>query len=183
MKYFGIIAALFLMLFGFSGKASAQFLTDVPDMKGKFTYGGDFDFGIYGNYMNLAVAPQAGYRIFSPWEVGLRGVYNLKCFFGYSEYYHYFGVAPYTNFEVYKGLFVHVENEILYGLARYNHEFFGGEWYNSVFLGGGYRSYSKEGQYYYLMVLYNLSWDYTKVLNDWLYPYGAPWVIRVGFCF
>ena len=183
MKRIAIITVLFLMLFGGAGTASAQLFSDVPDMKGKVTFGGDFDFGIYGNYMNLAIAPQVGYRIFSPWEVGLRGVYDLKCYFGYGEYYHYFGLAPYTNFEFYKGLFVHAEYECLYGLARYNHESFGGELYTSIFVGGGYRSYSYDGNYYYLMVLYNLSWDFSKVQNDWLYPYGSPLVLRVGYCF
>ena len=183
MKRYGIIAALFLILCGFSGKASAQFFSDVPDLKGKFTYGGDFDFGIYGSYMNLALAPQVGYRIFNPWEVGVRGVYNLKCFFQYKEYYHYFGVSPYTNFQFYKGLFIHVEYENLYGLARYDHEAFGTNWYSSLFVGGGYRSYSYEGSYFYLMLLYNLSWDYDKAFNDWLYPYGSPIVMRVGLCF
>ena len=184
MKRFAIIASLCLMLFGFAGKASAQFLPDVPDMKGKITLGGDFDFGMYGNnYMNLAIAPQVGYRIFSPWEVGLRGIYNLKCYFGYNEYYHYFGMAPYTNFQIYKGLFAHVEDEYLYGLARYNHESYGKEWYNSIFVGGGYRSYSYEGSYFYLMLLYNLSWDYGKFINDGLYPYASPIVLRVGLCF
>lgn len=183
MKRFGIITALLLMLVGFSGQASAQFHPDVPNLRGKFTYGGDFNIGIYGNYMNLAIAPQVGYRIFNPWEVGVRGVYNMKCYFGYSEYYHYFGFSPYTNCEIYKGLFVHAEYEHLYGLARFNHESFGGEWYQSFFVGGGYRSYSYEGSYYFIMLLYNLSWDYNLFQNDWLYPYGSPLVIRVGLCF
>ena len=190
MKRFGIITALFLMLLGFSGKASAQFFGNVPDMKGKVTYGGDFDFGIYGNYLNFAIAPQVGYRIFNPWEVGVRGVYNLKCYFYYNEYYHYFneyyhyfGLAPYTNFEIFRGLFAHAEYEKLYGMARFNHESFGGNWYDSFFVGGGIRSYSYQGSYYYIMLLYNLSWDYNLLLDDRLYPYGSPWVIRVGFCF
>lgn len=183
MKRFGILAALIVMFFGFVTKASAQLLPDVPDMKGRVTMGGDFDFGIYGNYMNLALAPQVGYRIFSPWEVGIRGVYNLKCYFSYNEYDHYFGVAPYTNFQVYKGLFVHAEDEFLYGLARNNHESYNGQWYKHIFVGGGYRSYSYTGSYYYFMVLYNLSWDYGKSLNEWLYPYVSPIVLRVGICF
>ena len=186
MKRFAIIASLCLMLLGFAGKTSAQFLPDVPDMKGKFTIGGDFDFVMYGNYLNFGIAPQVGYRIFSPWEVGLRGIYNLQCSFSAyygSEYWHYFGVAPYTNFQVYKGLFVHVEDEYLYGIVRYNHETLGGEWFNSIFVGGGYRSYSYSGSYYYLMVLYNLSWGGPETWNNGLYPYSSPIVMRVGFCF
>ena len=186
MKRFGVIAALFLMLLGFADKATAQILPDVPDMKGKVTIGGDFDFGIYGRYLNFAIAPQVGYRIFSPWEVGLRGVYNLYCYFDSyngNELYHYFGAAPYTNFQVYKGLFVHTEYEKLYGLVRYNHETFGGEWFNSFFVGGGYRSYSYEGSYYYLMILYNLSYDDMENWSNGLYPYAAPIVMRVGLCF
>ncbi len=174
------------MLLGFCGKASAQLLSDVPDMKGKFTFGGDFDFGMYGHYLNFAIAPQVGYRILSPWEVGVRGVYNLNCYFDSangSAYYHYFGIAPYTNLQVYKGLFVHVEDEYLYGLARYQHETVGGAWYNSIFVGGGYRSYSYTGSYYYLMVLYNLSWDNMENWTSGLYPYASPLVLRVGFCF
>ena len=142
------------MLLGFAGKTSAQFLPDVPDMKGKFTIGGDFDFGMYGNYLNFGIAPQVGYRIFSPWEVGLRGIYNLQCSF--SAY---------------------------YGIVRYNHETRGGEWFNSIFVGGGYRSYSYSGSYYYLMVLYNLSWGGPETWNNGLYPYSSPIVMRVGFCF
>ena len=63
MKRFALIASLCLMLFGFAGKASAQLLPDVPDMKGKLIVGGDFDLGLYGNYFNFGIAPQVGYRI------------------------------------------------------------------------------------------------------------------------
>lgn len=183
MKRLGIILALSLMLFGVSNKVSAQFFSDMPDMKGKFTYGGDFNFGLYGSRMNFSIAPQVGYRIFSPWEVGMRGVYNLKCYFYNSEYFHYLGFAPFTSIEFFRGLFTYAEYENLYGFARYHHESVGGEWYRSVFVGGGYRSYSFGGSYYYFMLLYNLNWDYPRFQNDWLYPYGAPLVIRVGFCF
>ena len=186
MKRFAILASLFLMLLGFSGKVSAQVLPDVPDMKGKVTIGGDFDFGAINHNLNFAIGPQVGYRIFSPWEVGLHGVYNLYCFFdpyGSNEYYHYFGGAPYTNCQVYKGLFVHAEYETLYGLARYDHESFGGQWYNSTFVGGGYRSYSYDGSYYYLMILYNLNYGDVENMSDWLYPYASPFVMRVGLCF
>lgn len=182
MKRFGIITALLLMFVGFSGKVSAQSFSEVPNLRGKFTYGGDFNFGISGSYLNLAIAPQIGYRVFNPWEVGVRGIYNLKCYFRYNEYYHYFGFAPYTNVQFYRGLFVHAEYENIYGLARFNHEYLEGKWYDSMFVGGGYRSYSYSGNYYYFMVLYNLSWS-NQQLHDFLYPYGSPIVIRVGYCF
>ena len=183
MKRFGIIAALFIMLLGYSTQASAQFFQEGHNMKGKITYGGGFALGLNFHTLNLSLAPQVGYRIFSPWEVGLRGVYNLNCNFAYSQYYHYFGFSPYTNFEFFRGLFIHAEYEHLYGLARVNQESLGGVWYRSIFVGGGLRSSSYGGGGYYVMLLYNLSWNINKFQNDWLYPYGSPFVIRVGFCF
>ena len=185
MKRFGILTAFCLLFFGFSVKASAQFLPDVPDMKGKMIYGGDFGFGMSGNYLNFSIAPQVGYRIFSPWEVGVRGSYNLQCFFNSSygsEYSHYFGFGPYTNYQVYKGIFLHVEDEVMYGFTRWNHQNYNGQWYNSVFVGAGYRQYSYSGSFVYYLVLYNLSWG--NVLPGSLgTPYSSPFVFRVGFCF
>ena len=185
MKRFAIIASLCLMLFGWAGKASAQLLPDVPDMKGKFVVGGNLGGGMYGNYLNVSIAPQIGYRIFSPWEVGVRGVYDLSCDFNRvygSTYAHYFGVAPYTNCQVYKGLFVHVEDEVMYGCARWNHETAGSRWFNSVFVGGGYRQYTYAGSFVYYMLLYNLSWGGDQS-SAWSTPYSAPISIRVGYCF
>ena len=185
MKRFVIIAASILIFFGYAGKVTAQILPDVPDMKGKFVYGGNFGFGMSGNYLNLSVAPQVGYRIFSPWEVGLRGIYDLTCFFDSSNgssYSHYFGVAPYTNFQVYKGLFVHVEDEVMYGFSRWNHATMGSRWFNTVFVGGGYRQYAYNGSFVYYMVLYNLSWGSIQT-ERWDTPYASPISVRIGFCF
>ena len=185
MKRFAIIASLFLMLFGFVDKASAQFLPDVPDMKGKFVVGGNIGGGMYGNYLNVSIAPQFGYRIFSPWEVGVRGIYNLSCdfdrYYG-SSYAHYFGVAPYTNCQIYKGLFVHVEDEMMYGFSRWNHTTTGSKWFNSLFVGAGYRQYSYSGSFVYYMVLYNLSWS-TLSTGEIDTPYASPISLRVGYCF
>ncbi len=184
MKRFAILASMVLMLFGCFGKASAQLLPDVPDMKGKMIYGGNFGFGMNGNYLNFSIAPQVGYRIFNPWEVGVRGIYTLQCFFDRNlgnEYGHYFGVAPYTNVQVYKGLFLHVEDEIMYGINRWNHETYN-KWYNTVFVGAGYRQYTYSGSFVYFLVLYNLSWGVIQSSN-WDTPYGSPISFRVGYCF
>lgn len=183
MKRFAIITALGLMLLGFSGKASAQFFSNVPDLKGKMIYGGNVGFGLSGNYLNLSLAPQIGYRIFNPWEVGVRGIYNLQCYFDRlygNRYSHYFGVAPYTNVQVFSGLFLHVEDEIMFGFSRWNHETSSARWYNSVFVGGGYRQYSYKGSFAYVMALYNLSWARPENYDS---PYSSPLVIRVGYCF
>ena len=60
MKRFAIVASLCLMLFGFVDKASAQLLPDVPDLKGRVIYGGNFGFGMTGNYLSMSIAPQVG---------------------------------------------------------------------------------------------------------------------------
>lgn len=185
MKRLAIIAVMGLMLLGSMGKASAQFLPDVPNLRGKMVYGGNFGFGMSGNYLSLSVAPQVGYRIFSPWEVGVRGIYDLTCFFDRiygNSYGHYFGVAPYTNCQVYKGLFLHVEDEVMYGMSRWNHETISSNWFNSIFVGGGYRQYTAQGSFAYIMVLYNLSWG-TFQLDALDTPYASPIALRVGYCF
>lgn len=137
-----------------------------------------------GNYLHVTLAPQVGYRIFNPWEVGVRGIYNLTCYFDRvhgNEYGHYFGVAPYTNVQVYKGLFLHAEDEVMYGLVKWNDQKVG-EWFNSIFVGGGYRYYSGVKSYMYVMVLYNLSWSAIQSA-EWDTPYVSPFVFRVGYCF
>ena len=184
MKRFAIIAALTLLM-GIAGEATAQRLTDVPDLTGKIIYGGTIGGGLSGRYLNLSLAPQIGYRVFNPWEVGVRGSYSLQCQFDQFNgtlSSHYFGVGPYTNFQIYKGLFVHVEDEVMYGFTRWNHETSAGHWFNTLFAGGGYRQYTRAGSYAYFLILYNLSWNVIQI-DGWQTPYGSPFTIRVGYCF
>lgn len=185
MRKFGIIASLCLMLLGFCGNASAQTSSDRQDMRGRMVYGGNFGFGLHGSRLSFSIAPQVGYRILSPWEIGVRGIYNLNCYFDKyvgSTFRHYFGVAPYTNVEVYRGLFLHVEDEIMYGIARYQNETVSSKWFNSVFVGAGYRQYAYNGSFVYFMVLYNLSWSSIST-GGMDTPYAAPFAVRVGYCF
>ena len=185
MKRFAIITFMVWMLFGCMGQASAQSTSDFLDLKGKVVYGGNFGFGVNRNSLSLSIAPQIGYRIFNPWELGLRGIYDLDCYFNktYGDTYgHYFGVAPYTNVQVFRGLYLHVEDEILYGIRRWNHETTSSKWYNSVFVGGGYRQYTNNGSFVYFMLLYNLSWNVLPSSN-WETPYDSPIRLRVGYCF
>lgn len=184
MKRFGIIAALCLSLFGFVGKASAQ-SDGMPNLKGKLVYGGTFGGGLSGNFLNLSLSPQVGYRIFHPWEIGVRGTYDLKARFDAlngNVFRHYLGVGPYTSVEVFRGLFLYAEDEVLYGFSSGNHETWAGRWYNSVFVGGGFRQYTYNGSYVYIMALYNLSWGNLSN-NVWETPYASPLSIRVGYCF
>lgn len=186
MRKFGIIASLFLMFLGVFATASAQKASDVPNLKGKMIYGGNFGFGIAGSRLSLSIAPQLGYRIFNPWEIGVRGIYNLNCFFDKSygnTVRHYFGVAPYTNVQVFRGLFLHAEDEIMYGISRYQSETVDSRWFNSIFVGGGYRNYSYNGSFVYVMLLYNLSWGKLELNGGMETPYAAPFVVRVGYCF
>lgn len=174
------------MLFGLVGKVSAQYSDDVSNMKGRIVYGGNIGGGLNGNYLSISLAPQVGYRILSPWELGLRAVYDLNCNFDRvhgNTYSHYFGLAPYTNVEVYKGIFLHVEDEVMYGISRWNHQTASSRWFNSLFVGGGYRQYTYDGSFVYFMVLYNLSWEVLVNPNGWDTPYSSPFVIRVGYCF
>lgn len=186
MKRFALIAFIGMMFFGFLSQATAQRIQEIPNLRGKVIYGGNFGFGLNNRYLTLSIAPQIGYRIFNPWEIGVRGIYDLDCYFDRwngNTYGHYFGVAPYTNVQIYRGLFIHVEDELLYGIRRWNRETVSQRWYNTVFVGGGYRQYAYNGSYAYFMVLYNLSWGLLQPHGSMDTPYSSPFTIRVGYCF
>lgn len=188
MKRIGIVAALFVMLFGCSLQSQAQLFGEKNEMKSKPVFGGNFGFGVSGNYLNLLIAPQVGYRLTNAWEVGVRGTYNLQCWFrtaynSGSQTIHWFGPGVYTNVEIGYGIFAHAEYEGLYRVSYFNKQQTDTStrrWYDGVFVGGGYRNYSESGGNVYFMVLYNLLYD--RYINEYS-PYSNPIVIRVGYCF
>ena len=178
---------IFVLTLGLFPVLHAQFLSDVKDMEGKTVLGGNFGFGLSGRNFSLTVAPQIGYRVRNAIELGGRLSYSLSAYFdaqyGNSSL-HCFGAGPYATVQIYKGLSVHVEDEVLYCLQRFNHQTVTqrNKWYNSVFVGGGYKSYTTDSSFVFFLILYNLSWDYQELHQNGS-PYSSPMQIRVGYCF
>ena len=183
MKRMFLIVVLTLGLLSVS---QAQFLSDVSDMEGKTVLGGNFGFGLSGRNFSLTVAPQVGYRVHNAVELGGRLSYSLSAYFdaqyGNSSL-HCFGFGPYATVQIFKGLSFHVEDEVLYCLQRFNHQTVSerNKWYNSVFVGGGYKSYTSDNSFVFFLLLYNLSWDYQELHQNGS-PYSSPMQIRVGYC-
>lgn len=167
-------------------QAHAQSLGAPDFMRGKFVVGGSFGGGLYGNRLYLGLAPQIGFRITRSLEIGARLGYELNHYFG-TPYYgsyscHYFSGALYANLEVFRGLYLHVEDEescmLLSGqVVNPNAP----KWYNSVFVGVGYRQYVNYGDFVYYSLLYNLSWGFDSAGN-YNTPYANPFMIRIGYC-
>jgi len=166
---------------------SAQLPKAPSQMKGKVVTGGNFGLNIYGRSLYLALAPQIGYRLTPELEVGVRLGYNLNYYFGssYGNYsvHHLFG-GVYANYEVIKGLYLHVEDEeacrLTYeGLASNGST---PRWYNSLFLGAGYRQYVTDTSFVYISALYNVRWYYDSN-GEVSSPYGRPLIFRMGYCF
>ena len=180
-KIVSIIFAMALTI-TLSYQLEAQTFGAPEVMKGKIVVGGNGDIGMAGNCFYVGVAPQVGYRLTRSLEVGARLGYTLNYYWGYygNEFDHFFSGALYTNYEIYRGIYLQVENEetccLIRGTDMGDIE---PQWCNSFFVGGGYRQYYNASSYVYYSLMYNLSWDYGY--NSFT-PYASPFVFRVGFC-
>lgn len=180
MKRIVTIATLALLMGILPMTAQAQ-TWGAPDyMKGKLVTGGQIGAGFSGNTLHLGIAPQLGFRPIRSLEVGIRLGYDLDYHFRsyynpYSVCYHYFSGAIYANYEIFRGIYVHAEDEELCCLVRGH-----ADWFNTVFAGVGYRHYYNTSYVYYAFLL-NLSW----IFDDYGYatsPYASPYVVRMGYC-
>ncbi len=165
-----------------SYQVDAQTFGAPEAMKGKIVVGGNGDLGIAGNCFYVGVAPQAGYRLTRSLEVGARLGYALDYYWNYygNRFYHFFSGALYANYEIFHGIYVQVEDEETCCLIRGTDLGTNSpSWYNSVFVGGGFRQYYSATSFVYYSLMYNLSWDYDFNGGS---PYANPFVIRVGFC-
>lgn len=165
---------------------SAQLPKAPSEMKGKIVTGGNFGFDIWGNTLYFSVSPQIGYRLTRGLEAGVRLGYDLN--YTFDRYYgnwsvHHISAGAYINYEIIKGIYVHLEDEetcrlVFDGLVSNGS---GPRWYNSLFVGAGYRQYISETGYAYITLLYNLRWDYS--VGEVNSPYSRPLMVRVGYCF
>lgn len=157
------------------------------EMKGKTVVGGHVSGGASGNCIYFTLSPQIGYRLSKGLEAGVRLGYSLQYYF--DSYYgncsvHHFSAGLYANYEIYRGIYLHVEDEE--SCLMTSEGFFSNptapQWYNSLFIGGGYRQYFSTTAYAYVSLLYNLSWDYTS--DGWVNsPYSRPLLYRMGYCY
>ncbi|HOI31456.1 MAG: hypothetical protein PHG67_13390 [Bacteroidales bacterium] len=157
-------------------------MTEQPEFEKKWVFGGDFGLGFSNYGTNIMVSPQVGYRITPDWEFGTRLTYN---YYSYNQNRlkfatHNYGGGFYTTYEIYRGIFAHMENELLsYERVYYNSNF---DITNrerltihSVFVGGGIRQYFSGRAFVTLTILYNLN----ETPNT---PYTNP-MFRIGFGF
>ena len=178
-----LILIIALTAFGTSTNAQQNFLGEQPQFGSRWVFGGDFGLGFSNYGSNILISPQAGYRITPAWEAGARLTYNYYSYnqnrlkFSTNNY----GGGFYTSYEIFRGLFAHVENEILsYEQVYYdpkNFDITGRERkiIHSIFVGGGYRQYFSSRGFASIMILYNLN----ETLDT---PYTNP-LFRIGFGF
>lgn len=171
----------FILLFITSGHVFSQKPEQVASSEPRpkrWVMGGDFGLGFSDFGFNARVAPQIGYMLAQRWEAGVRLTYLYSNFKYLDLRYHFHDVGGglYTSYDVYKGFFLHGENELL----SYNKAFFNTAGItkdrvlvNSVFVGVGYRQYFGESSSTWIMLLYNLN----ETLDS---PYSNP-LFRIGF--
>ena len=186
MKRIISIAFAIVMTVMFSYRLDAQGFGAPEYMKGKFVLGGIANLGFANNCFHVGIAPQAGYRLTRNLEIGARLGYDMRYYNSkysmYGSYFaHFFSGAVYASYEIFSGIYVQVEDEEICSLYS-SHEtgITTPNWYNSLFVGGGFRQYFGESSYTYYSIMYNLSWDYRFNGNEC--PYASPFVIRIGFC-
>lgn len=184
MKRIAAFAMAMFLVAMFVSEAQAQRFGAPESMKGKFVTGGNIGAGYSGRTLYFSIAPQLGYRITKDLELGVRLGYNLNFYNDYYGYYgsyfcHYFNASVYANYEIFSGLYAHIEDEEVCCLVRgKNLNPTPAQWYNSILVGGGYRQYFSPTGYVYYALLYDLSFDY--IYGD--SPYISPFIVRVGYC-
>jgi hypothetical protein len=168
------------ILLGLNSNVYAQY-ERLPEVQSKWVFGGNFGLGFSTYGSNILISPQIGYRITPMWEAGTRLTYNYASYkSGPSKVgVSYYGGGFYSSYEIFRGLFAHVENEWLSYQPVYlgNNGLFKDDrrLVHSFFIGGGYRQYFSSVGFASITVLYNLNETFDS-------PYNNP-LIRVGFGF
>lgn len=145
--------------------------TKEPWLKNKLFAGGGFGL-TFGTITNINVSPHIGIRpIEKLWiGAGLNYMYFKDNRFGFTT--NVYGPRFFLSYVVWKGIFVHAENEML-NLPDFFHVSEKRIWINSLMGGLGYQQQLGDRVTSYLILAYN----FTENRNT---PYFNP-VFRVGF--
>jgi hypothetical protein len=164
------------------GQGEDNSLKGVP-AKERIVTGGGFGMG-FNNYQDyISVSPIIGYSLTRKLlgGVGLSYQYvNYKDVLpGQDVSTNNFGLSPFLRFNVFRGIFLQTEYEHLnYEFITYPSLETTRQSYNSFFAGGGYVQPIGRNAAFFIMALYNFSFE-TPRPGEYA-PYYNPWVLRVG---
>ena len=140
--------------------------------KDKIVVGGGLDLQ-FGTITAIGLTPLVGYSVTDNLLVG--GILTYRYFRDNTPGFDYststYGVSPFARFFIYKGLFVHVEYEMLYGEFIYRQD---PVWVNSFLVGGGYGSRIGKRGFAGVYIMWNLTENPT-------YPIYTNPIFRMSF--
>lgn len=180
-----------LILSAFSFHATAQFETSPGEstsksspkstksnpvkqqssIKDKIVLGGGLDLS-FGTVTYIGVTPMVGYYATDKLIVG--GIFTYRYFENTTTKYSTstYGVSPFLRYSIFKGLFAHVEYEMMYGEWSYGEA----DWLKSLFVGGGYNVQIGDRGFAGVYLLWNLTEDPDLIYQ----PYSNP-TMRMSF--
>lgn len=154
-------------------------LSEEATTRERLFVGGGLGAAFSSYYTNVSVSPLIGYNITSKFAGGIQVSYRYTNYKGrpsisISDY----SISPFVRYRVYAPFFLHVEYEYL---NYYDPQDAIRKYYNSVMGGVGYfQTFAPRGGFY-LMALYNLSFQSTSYTD--YSPYDSPLLFRAGVTF
>lgn len=182
MNRLQLISLIFLLLI--SSIAYSQTDEPVEKFKDKIFFGGGFGMN-FGTINYVELSPLVGYKVTDRLSAGIGLTYKYISTRGYYSQDDFkttiYGGRLFGNYLVTENLFPQVEYEVL-SLERRYFDFAGGYpnegrfFFESFFVGAGYRYPIGQNSYMTIILLYNLN----HTANS---PYSQPYVWRMGFNF
>jgi hypothetical protein len=156
-------------------------MDEKPSFKDRIFTGGGFGLSFSSYSDNFSISPMIGYKITEKIATGIQFQYQ------YNKYKQItpklstndYGASIFGRYNFYGPLFVHAEYEYLnyvYGIDTDKKKL--RDSFNSFMAGGGYFQPISSKAGFFLMALYNFS--YESPYANRATPYNSPWVIRAG---
>jgi hypothetical protein len=176
-----LLTILSLMVFSYSfAQWGEDELEEKPTFKDRLFVGGGFGFSFTSYSTNISVSPLVGYRINQKLATGIQLQYQYNKYKEVNLSTNDYGVSPFVRYNFYGPLFAHAEYEYLnytYAIDPQSGKKLRDS-FNSFLAGGGYFQPLGSKAGFYLLALYNFS--YESPYSGEVTPYNSPWVIRAG---
>lgn len=154
-------------------------LEGVP-LKERIVVGGGLGLQFGSQVDMLSISPMVGYRLTEKLTMGTGFTYR------YTKYKYYnpsiklidYGVNPFARYVIFNGIFLHAEYEYLSYEFPETPTTSKRDGFNSFMAGGGFVKPIGDKAAFYMMALYNFS--YQNVQTGVYTPYPNPLILRAG---